>query len=231
MYRTGDVARYMSDGRLEFLGRRDNQVKIRGFRIELGEIEAALLDHHDVAEALVIVSKGAEADQRLVGYVVPRDGAEPIPAELSSFVGERVPGYMVPSVIVPLREFPRLPNGKLDRSRLPAAAGAKSVSEEVSPARTPLEIKIEQLWSDVLATSPVGANTDFFDLGGSSLQAVRVLNRLEKLLGIRLSASVIFEHPTVRQLAAYIEQHQPQAPAMLPPGQGEQDDGREEITL
>jgi acyl carrier protein len=124
-----------------------------------------------------------------------------------------------------------LPNGKLDRSRLPAAVGVKSVSEDVSPARTPLEVKIEQLWADVLATSPVGANMDFFDLGGNSLQAVRVLNRLEKLLGVRLSASVIFEYPTVRRLAAYIEQQQPQAPAMLPPGQGEQDDEREEITL
>jgi acyl carrier protein len=165
----------------------------------------------------------------LVGYVVGDGGSEPDVDEISRFLQQLVPGPMVPATIIELDDFPRLPNGKLDRSSLPTAKRSVATEDGLGSAETPLERAIEQVWKDVLVRSSMGAEDDFFALGGSSLQAVRVLNQLEERLGVRFSAAVIFEHATVRKLAAYIGEHHPNVPIGVPVDTTGED--REEVTL
>ncbi|ACZ86404.1 non-ribosomal peptide synthase/polyketide synthase [Streptosporangium roseum] len=195
MYRTGDLARWNRDGALEFLGRADDQVKVRGFRIELGEIEAVLSRHDAVAHATVAVR-----EQRLIAYVVPAPGrAAPGAAALRDHAGAALPGYMVPAAFVALDALPLTPNGKLDRKALPAADFAAEVTGTLP--RTPREELLCELFAAVLGLGRVGAEDDFFTLGGDSIVAMQLVGRA-RAAGLVISPRDVFRHKTVAALAA-----------------------------
>ena len=198
MYRTGDRARWRADGRLDFLGRADAQVKVRGYRIEPGEVESVLRKHHHVTEAVVVAREAPSGDLRLVGYVVPHTGDSLEAADVRRHVGRVLPEYMVPSAIVVLDGLPRTPTGKLDRRRLPAPGFEGS--RVGRPPRTPQEELLCSLFSEVLDYPRVGLDDDFFDLGGNSLLAIRLVSRIDATFGIELTIGALFEAPTVARL-------------------------------
>ncbi|MGV9938713.1 amino acid adenylation domain-containing protein [Streptomyces sp. NPDC003401] len=194
MYRTGDLVRQRSDGTIDYLGRIDHQVKVRGFRIELGEIEAALTDHPDVTQAAVVVR-----EDRLTGYVVTADGTEP--AGLRAHVARRLPDHMVPAGLVVLGELPLTPNGKVDRARLPAPEASAPTAGR-APAG-PREELLCRLFAETLGTGAerVGADDDFFALGGDSVRSIRLVGRA-KAAGVRITPADVFVHRTAAALAA-----------------------------
>ena len=200
LYRTGDLVRYKSTGEIEFIGRIDNQVKVRGFRIELGEIEAALVEHHDVREAAVVACKD-NGDKHLAAFLVQRNG-HLATDEVREYLQQRLPDYMVPSVFVKLDALPLSPTGKIDRRALASASGFKRETEKtfVAPADE-LELKLAQIWEQVLNVSPISVSENFFELGGHSLLAVRLFVEIEKAFGENLPLATLFQAPTVRQLA------------------------------
>jgi amino acid adenylation domain-containing protein len=200
LYKTGDVARWRSDGQIAFVGRTDHQVKIQGFRVELGEIDAAVAQHPDVSDAVVLV-RGEGLEKRLVAYVVPCREAQCVPAELRSFLQSKLPSYMVPAQFVVLESMPMTPNGKVDRRALP-----EGVSENLfaAPPRDDLEARLVRVWEGVLQVRPIGTDQNFFELGGHSLLAVRLLYAIEKELGRQLPISVLFQAQTVEDLAAVL---------------------------
>jgi amino acid adenylation domain-containing protein len=202
LYRSGDLGRIGADGELEYLGRMDQQVKIRGFRIELGEIEAALLAHPAIREAAVTVRNDVPGDARLVAYVVAREGEDASPAEVRDALRARLPEYMVPSAFVAMEMLPLTGNGKLDRRALPAPEAAPSDAEYVEP-RTETERAVAEIWVNVLGVERVGANDDFFTLGGHSLRATRVVSHVHRALGAEVAVRALFESPT---LAGFAEQ-------------------------
>jgi len=199
MYRTGDRARYLPDGNIEFLGRLDTQVKLRGFRIELGEIEAVLAQQPQVHEAAVIVREDVPGEKRLVAYVVARGDAIAA-ADLRAFAKQLLPDYMLPAAFVLLPALPLMPNGKVDRSALPAPAYQSSEPGH-EPPRTPMERALAKAMAEVLNQDRVGLNDNFFELGGHSLLAVQLMNRIRHDLNIDLSLRQLFETPTVSGLA------------------------------
>ncbi|SMF97571.1 amino acid adenylation domain-containing protein/thioester reductase domain-containing protein [Methylomagnum ishizawai] len=210
LYRSGDLARFRADGAVEFLGRADHQVKIRGLRIEPGEIEARLLGHPAVKAAAVVAREDQPGHPRLVAYVVP-DRADAPEAELRRFLKACLPEHMVPGAFVILECLPSTPNGKLDRSALPAPGGNATVAPPVAP-RDPWERQLAGLWREVLGGGPIGIHDNFFDLGGHSLAAMRLVARLRERLGIALPVARLFEAPTVAELAAWLRQDTPEAP-------------------
>ncbi|HEX8116798.1 MAG TPA: amino acid adenylation domain-containing protein, partial [Pyrinomonadaceae bacterium] len=219
MYRTGDVARYLADGRIEYLGRADHQVKVRGFRIELGEVEAALHAHADVRDAVVTAREDAGGGgKRLVAYLVAKDGAALTPAELRQSLKGRLPEYMVPSQFVVLDELPLTPNGKVDRKRLPEPepVGAGFSGAYVTP-RGAVEEAVAGVWAEVLGLGRVGAEDNFFELGGHSLLATQVISRVRAAFGVELPLRSLFEAPTVRGLAARVEAGAGHRLSPLPP--------------
>ncbi|MEU3154020.1 amino acid adenylation domain-containing protein, partial [Streptomyces griseus] len=194
MYRSGDLARRRVDGTLEYFGRGDQQVKIRGFRIELGEIEAVLADHPEVSDVAVVVREDTPGDKRLVGYVVPAPGTEPVPAALREHGAATLPVHMVPSAVVVLERLPLTGNGKLDRKALPAPGVPVNAG-----GRAPRTVREEQLCSvfaEVLGLPSVGVEDNFFDLGGHSLLAVRLAGRIRSAFGIEVSIGTVFQAPT-----------------------------------
>jgi amino acid adenylation domain-containing protein len=218
LYKTGDLARYLSDGNIEFLGRIDHQVKLRGFRIELGEIEAVLGQHPFVKEAIVIVREDQHANKRLVAYVVSREQATLGTNELRDFLKEKLPGYMVPSAFVVLDSLPLTPNGKVDRRALPDPRSERpdSGKEFVSP-RTLIEELLAGFWCDVLGLKEVGIHDNFFELGGHSLLATQVMSRLRNAFHVEIPLRRLFERPTIAGLAKEIKEIQ---------GTGEQPSGQ-----
>ena len=202
MYRTGDVARWRADGTLEFLGRADQQIKLRGFRIELGEIETALKSQPGIAHAAVIVREDGPAGKELVAYVVPANGAIPDPALLHRSLSERLPDYMLPSAFVALDALPLTPNGKLDRRALPAP---QRRNESHSTPRTPQEEILCGIFADVLSLERVGVDESFFALGGHSLTATRLVSQVRRTLGVDFPLKLLFEAPTVAQLARHLD--------------------------
>ncbi|MFI6579569.1 amino acid adenylation domain-containing protein [Embleya sp. NPDC050493] len=202
MYRTGDLARWSEEGELEYVGRADSQVKIRGFRIEPGEVEAAVAAHPEVAQAAVIARSGAGGKQ-LVAYVVPTPGGgETATTELRAFVSERLPEFMVPSAFVTLERLPLSPNGKLDHKALPAPELTGSAAYRAP--RTPQEEVLAGLFADVLGVGKVGIDDNFFDLGGHSLRATRLVGRIRTVLRIDVPMRTVFQSPTVAGLAAHL---------------------------
>jgi amino acid adenylation domain-containing protein len=200
MYRTGDRARWRADGTIEYLGRLDFQVKLRGFRIELGEIEAALQGAGGVRES-VVVMHGSGADARLVAYVVPSGPGTADPARLAAALGGTLPAYMVPAVIMPLDAMPLTPSGKVDRRALPAPKAAATARRYVAP-RTTIEHELAQCWEAIVQPGhPVSAFDDFFEIGGNSLLAIRMLAQVERLRGQRVPLAWLLEGPTVAALA------------------------------
>ncbi|WP_435244834.1 non-ribosomal peptide synthase/polyketide synthase [Streptomyces sioyaensis] len=204
LYRTGDRARWNADGALEYLGRLDRQVKIRGFRVEPGEIEAVLAGHADVGDAVVLVREDEPGRQRLVAYVTPGEaGRPPQPAVLRAAVARSLPAHMVPSAVVVLDAFPLTAHHKIDRAALPEPGPAHS-ARHLAP-RTPAERTVAGIWSDVLDVHPVGADDDFFALGGDSVLAVRVLSRIREERGVRLTVRDLFTARTVAEVAALLD--------------------------
>jgi amino acid adenylation domain-containing protein len=214
LYKTGDLARYLPDGNIEFLGRIDEQVKIRGFRIELGEIEAVLSQHPAVARAVVIIWEEVPGDKQLVAYVVPieqlinpKSFIQNLKStELRQFLKQKLPAYMVPSTFVVLDSLPLTPNGKVNRRNLPAPDEATSLTVEkafVAP-RTPTESALAQIWAEVLHLERVGIGDNFFDLGGDSLLAIRLIDRIGKQFQRELPLSTLFLAPTIEGLASHL---------------------------
>ncbi|MFI8817181.1 MULTISPECIES: amino acid adenylation domain-containing protein [unclassified Streptomyces] len=207
MYRTGDMARRRADGTLDYIGRVDQQVKLRGFRIELGEVENTLAAHGSVAQAAVVIREDRPGDKQLVGYVVPTvpDGsvAAPLdPVDLRTFAGEVLPGYMVPGSIVVLDALPLTPNGKLDRGALPAPELPDAASRR-SPVSGTEEL-LCRLFAQELGLAGVGADVAFFDLGGNSLTAIRLVNAARRA-GLPLTVREVFAHRTVERLARAVD--------------------------
>jgi amino acid adenylation domain-containing protein len=204
LYRTGDRVRALPDRTLEFLGRSDGQVKLRGHRIELGEIEEALAAHPAVAEAAADLFDPGTGEPALVAYTLSTDGA-PTASTLRDFLRERLPEVMVPSIYVALDALPRTPNGKLDRSALPAPRGADVLrTAEHVPPRDALEQTLAEIWADVLNVDEVGAFDDFFDLGGHSLLAARVVSRIRDVFEMELPLAELFTADHLADLAARI---------------------------
>lgn len=202
LYRTGDLARFLPDSNIQFLGRIDDQVKIRGFRIELGEIEAALSHHPAVRENAVLAREDQLGNKRLVAYLAPEQGKSLTTSDLRSFVKERLPEYMVPSVFVLLEALPLTPNGKVDRRALPTPDQARPEQEKsfVAP-QDPLELQLTKIWQEVLGIQPIGVRDNFFDLGGHSLLAVRLIAQVEKAFSKNLRLTTLLQSPTIEQLA------------------------------
>jgi amino acid adenylation domain-containing protein len=208
LYKTGDLARYLPDGNIEFLGRIDNQVKIRGFRIELGEVETVLSQHPVVRQSVVIVREDSPGDRRLVAYVVSSPDQVCTASELRNFLKEKLPEYMVPSAFVVLDAFPLTPNGKLDRKALPAPDQNRPALDETFTApRTPVEELLTQIWSDVLKVDKVSIHDNFFDLGGHSLLATQLVSRVRDAFQMDIPLRTLFEKPTVEELAIAIMHH------------------------
>ncbi len=203
LYRTGDRVRRRPDGVLEYLGRFDDQVKIRGFRVELGEVESALAAHPTVGTCAVVLRE-ENGVQRLVAYVSPASGASPSPSALRAFLADKLPEYMVPSAVVALHILPLTPAGKIDRRALPAATAAPPAQKaETDEERmlTPLQREILGIWEEVLGVSPIGLRDDFFALGGQSLLAVRMMAKIEKIVGRRPPLTALTKGMTIERLA------------------------------
>lgn len=203
IYRTGDIARFLPDGTVECLGRVDAQVKIRGFRIEPGEIEAVLRKHPEIADVLVTARADAFGDQRLVAYVIGRNGELSLNT-MRDFARSQLPHYMVPAQFVALKEFPLTPNLKIDVRRLPTPEHAQASRGDLRAARNPEEQAIVEIWKEALMLREVGIDESFFDLGGDSLAATRAFARMNKLFHAELSLGDMFDYPTIASLAALI---------------------------
>ena len=204
MYRTGDLARYLPDGTVEFLGRGDDQIKIRGFRIELGEIEAILAKRAGVKQAIVLAREDDRGDKRLIGYVVTDGERAGSSDDLRAYLKHYLPEYMVPAAVILLPKLPLTANGKVDRQALPAPeAVVKRVHVE---PKTPTEMLIAKVWSEVLGRDQISCDDNFFDLGGHSLLAVRALGELEKAVGRRIPMASLFRGATIESLARILNE-------------------------
>ena len=206
LYRSGDLARRLENGDLEYLGRMDQQVKIRGFRIELGEIEATLTTHAQVAAALALLREEPSGDKRLIAYVVPQHGEICTPSELRHFAKAKLPEYMVPARFVILPAFPLTPNGKIDRGALLSLDQCVDDYAEAmqSPPVTALEQTIAEIWRKLLQVDKIGIHDNFFDLGGDSLLIIRAQRELQEQLGLKTSVVEMFRHPTIGALAEFL---------------------------
>jgi amino acid adenylation domain-containing protein/non-ribosomal peptide synthase protein (TIGR01720 family) len=221
MYWTGDRARYLADGNLEFLGRMDRQVKVRGFRIELGEVEAALAGLAGIRDAVVIVRDDLPGGRGLAAFAVPQAGAELDPGALRQALEGRLPGYMVPGAIAVLPELPLTSNGKVDRKALaqyrPASGGGNQPVDRPLPPRTPHEELVAGIFAEVFAREQIGSGDSFFDLGGHSLTATRVVSRVRELFHVDLPVRALFEQPTVTGLARAVEEMRQSGGEPAPP--------------
>ncbi|MEA5593109.1 amino acid adenylation domain-containing protein [Rivularia sp. UHCC 0363] len=207
MYKTGDLARFLPDGKIDFFGRIDHQVKIRGFRIELGEIETVLNQHSAVKEAVVIPQEYEVGDKRLIAYIVPRNQTALTNKELRNFLQSRLPQYMIPSGFVTLAALPLTPNDKVDRRSLPKPDKANlNLEEKYLSASNDVEQKLVRLWEQTFRIQPIGIQDNFFSLGGNSLMATSIVAEIEKIFDKKLSPGILFEASTIEELAAIIAQ-------------------------
>ncbi|HVO12180.1 MAG TPA: amino acid adenylation domain-containing protein, partial [Vicinamibacteria bacterium] len=217
LYRTGDLVKRRPDGTLEFLGRADHQVKLRGFRIELGEIETALREHAEVRDAAVLLREEPAGGRQLVAYVVGARGGGEGWDGLRDHLRRRLPEYMVPAAFVALPALPLTPNGKLDRRSLPAPPSAVERLGDVAAPATEVERTVAAVWREVLGTAAIGIDDSFFDLGGHSLLLIQVHERLARTFPEqRLRVLDLFEHATIRSLAARLDRPAAAVPLALP---------------
>jgi thioesterase domain-containing protein/acyl carrier protein len=219
LYRTGDVARYLPDGDIQFLGRADHQLKVRGFRIEPGEIEAVLLTHPRVLQALVVLHKDL-TDERLVAYLVLDQHEQVVNSELRRHLLLKLPAYMIPTVFIKLEALPLTPNRKVDRRALPSpdAAQQEPGPTFVAPLDD-LELRLARIWEEVLNVRPVGVTDDFFQLGGHSLIALRLANQIQQEFGHQLALNELMQSATIQRMAVILRQQDTSAktPAILVP--------------
>ena len=205
LYRTGDLGRYLPDGKILCLGRTDNQVKIRGFRIELGEIESVLEQHPGVRKAVVAARDDDSGGKALAAYWIA-EGRQAGEEELRQFLRDRLPAHMIPTAWMPMGEFPLTPNGKIDRKRLPNVVGAAPLAEKtVLQPRTPIETDVAEAWKAVLRLPEVSVTDDFFAVGGHSLAAMRVVGNLRTKYNVNVTLASFLKEPTVQALAAQVE--------------------------
>jgi amino acid adenylation domain-containing protein len=210
LYRTGDVARWMPDGNLEFIGRADRQIKMRGFRIELGEIESVLHQHPQIREAAVL-AWDHEGDKRLAAYVTLKSPGSLSESAVHEFLSGKLPAYMVPAAIVILEQFPLTPSGKLDRSALVRPFWTRIVRDKApSDVRDSIEEALSSIWMEVLGVERIGIHDDFFELGGHSLLAVRMLSIVNETFGVSLPLATLFSGATIEQLACAVQEYRPQ---------------------
>jgi surfactin family lipopeptide synthetase C len=203
LYRTGDRARYLPDGQIDFLGRIDNQVKVRGYRIEPGEIEQVFKQHPSVTDVVVTVREDTPGEKRLVAYITARAGLDA--SDLRNFGKEKLPQYMLPSAFVVLDSLPLTPNGKVDRKALPAPEKSDAGTDaSYLPPQTELERTITLIWQTVLQIEHVGLNDNFFDLGGHSLLMIQVQGKLRAALKRNVSITDLFKYPNVSELVAFL---------------------------
>jgi amino acid adenylation domain-containing protein len=200
LYKTGDLARYLPDGNIEYLGRIDNQVKIRGFRIELGEIETVLKQHSQVQSSVIIDQEDTSGNKRLVAYIVPQKETTPTPNELRQFLKEKLPDYMIPSAFVIMESLPLTPNGKIDRRALPETNLCGEIELNFVAPRNLEEEILAKIWSQVLRVEPVGIYDNFFELGGDSILTIQIITRARKA-GLELTPKQLFTHQNIAELA------------------------------
>jgi amino acid adenylation domain-containing protein len=206
LYKSGDRARYLPVGTLEYLGRFDDQVKLRGFRVEPGEVETALLRHVAVREAVVVVREDIPGDKRLAAYVIPDQAQLPTTSELGHFLRAQLPDYMVPAAFVLLDALPLTPNGKVNRKALPALERLRPELETAyAIPRTAIERTIASIWQEALGVEKVGLHDNFFDLGGHSLLLVQVCDKLQKVLNRPIIIADMFRYPTISSLSSYLD--------------------------
>ena len=207
LYKSGDMARYLPNGEIEFLGRYDDQVKIRGFRVEMGEVESALAQHRGIQQPVVVARDDGAGGKQLVAYVVPLRKPGPSVPELRNFLTERLPDYMVPSAFVALDTLPLTPNGKVDKKALPEPVRVEASRDEKGNApRGLLEIRLADIWGSVLGKRPIARDDNFFELGGHSLLAVRLMHVVEQTLGKRLPITALLHAPTIERLAVLLQE-------------------------
>lgn len=235
LYRTGDLGRYLPDGNIEFLGREDFQVKVQGYRVELGDIEAALTAHPGVRSSVVTASGAARGPKRLTGYFVPGNVANPPePTELGSWLADRLPTYMIPTVLVPLAELPLTANGKLDRSALPEAAPAAASSPQLVPDATsagaPADIAVRDIVCRILNSHDVAPDANLLQLGATSIEMIRIANAIDQQFRFRPRMDEFYTAPSIAGLAKLLQANAPQAganaaaaadvadPLLTPPG-------------
>ncbi|MCP6760233.1 MAG: amino acid adenylation domain-containing protein [Fischerella sp. CENA71] len=205
LYKTGDLVRYLKDGNLEYLGRCDEQVKIRGFRVELAEIATIITQHPDVQESVVINEKDEQENQLLIAYIVTEK--QNIAAQLLPYLQQKLPNYMLPSAFVVLNALPLTPNGKIDKRALPTDKLIRAnTTENLIAPRNFTELSLVKLWENLLNTSPIGVRDNFFNLGGHSFLAVRLMAQIQDRFGHNLTLSTLFENPTIEKLAAIVSQ-------------------------
>jgi acyl carrier protein len=208
LYKTGDLARYLPNGNIEFLNRIDHQIKIRGFRVELGELEAVLVQHPSVREVVALVREDSPGDKRLIAYIIPSQTPPPPINELRHFLQQTLPNYMVPSAFVMLEALPLTPNGKVDRKALPEPDLARpEPGETFATPSNPIEPLIAEIWQDLLRVEQVSVYDNFFDLGGHSLLVMQVIARIENELGVQLNPGD-FVMQTLGQVAALCQEKQ-----------------------
>jgi len=218
LYKTGDLARYLPGGAVEFLGRFDHQVKVRGYRVELGEVEATLEQHPAVRQAIVLLREDTSGDKRLSAYCVPRQGSVPDPRELRHFLQTKLPDYMVPGAFIVLDGMPLTPNGKIDRQALPAPDQTQSpLIEAFVAACTPVEELLSGIWESVLKVESIGIHDNFFALGGHSLLAMQAISRIRKVLQVDVPLRALFEAPTVAALTQHIAEIRGQTQSQAAP--------------
>jgi amino acid adenylation domain-containing protein len=205
LYKTGDLVCCRPGRRIEFLGRMDNQVKVRGYRIELGEIQSLLSQHPEVREAVVVVREDSPGEKRIVAYVVPREASSCNTEQLREMLKQKLPDYMVPSVVMKLQSLPMTPNRKVDQKALPTP-GLEAFETKFIAPRDPLELQLAQLWEKIFGISPIGIRDNFFQLGGHSLLAVRLFTQIEKLTGKNLPLVTLFQSPTIEKLSGILRE-------------------------
>ena len=202
MYRTGDLAKWLPDGNIEYLGRKDDQVKVRGYRIELGEIESVLQQSELVSQAVVMAKEDEQGNKRLVAYIVPNNEFER--ERILSYLKEKLPGYMVPALLIQLETLPLTANGKVDRKSLPDPGAAALSGDQYIAPRNSLEVKLAEIWQQLLQLERIGIHNNFFELGGHSLLAMRLVSAIRKKLEVEIAIKSLFNHPTISTLATHL---------------------------
>jgi len=206
LYKTGDIARYLSDGNIEYLGRADNQIKLRGFRIELGEIESVLSEYPGLRNVAVVAREFSPGDKRLIAYIVTSNEAGVQSSEIRKFLKAKLPDYMLPGDYITLKEMPLTPSGKVDQKALPLPETIReNESNNYAEPKDELELQLVKIWEKVLGVKPIGITDNFFELGGHSLLALRLFGYIEKLSGKKLALSILFNYPTIKELSKVIK--------------------------
>ncbi|MDZ7969677.1 MAG: AMP-binding protein, partial [Nostoc sp. DedSLP03] len=209
LYKTGDLARYLPNGEIEYIGRIDHQVKVRGFRIELLEIEAFISQYPAVRETIVTVQPDSVDSQRIVAYIVPHSDQTLAINQLRGFLESKLPSYMIPGTFVTLEALPLTPNGKVDRKKLPIPDTARPDLEAVyQPPQTEVEKTIANIWQEILNVEKVGIDDNFFELGGHSLLLIQVHSKLREIFKSDLSVLDLFRYPTISSLVDYFNKVQ-----------------------